>query len=85
MHGHQTLPQLRTHQWDVPFEVPMSICPLCLALSFYLYGYGRRFFMQESPTQMLIFWIDTFGIRCHKINSVEFNISGETLVRPYGD
>ena len=34
---------------------------------------------------MLIFGIDTFGITRHKINSDEFNISDETLVRPYGD
>jgi len=34
---------------------------------------------------MLIFGIDTFGIWRHKINSEEFNISGETLICPYGD
>ena len=34
---------------------------------------------------MLIFGVDIFAIRRHKINSGEFNISGETLVRPYGD
>jgi len=33
---------------------------------------------------MVIFGIDTFGIRCCKIKSEEFNISGEKLVRPYG-
>jgi len=43
------------------------------------------FFMQQSHTCVLIFWIDIFRIRRHKINSEEFNISGETLVRPYGD
>jgi len=31
------------------------------------------------------FDMDTFGISCHKINSEEINISGETLIRPYGD
>ena len=34
---------------------------------------------------MLIFWIDTFGMRHHKINSEEFNILGESLVCLYGD
>ena len=43
------------------------------------------FFMQESHTCVLIFGIDTFGIKHHKINSEEFNFSGKTLVRPYGD
>ena len=59
----------------------MSICPLLHTLFFHLVV----FFMLESHTCVLIFGIDTFGIRRHKINSEEFNISDETLVRPYGD
>ena len=37
----------------------------------------------RRPYQRVNFGIDTFGIRRHKINSEEFNISDETLVRPY--
>ena len=47
------------------------------------------FFMLQSHSDALIFWIDTFHIRRHKIFK-KFNISGEALVRPcivrpYGD
>ena len=35
------------------------------------------FFMYQSHTCMLIFWIDTFVLGATKINSVEFNISSE--------
>ena len=78
-HGHQTLPQLQTPSG---FQVPMRICPLHLVPSFIFMVMAVFFFMQQSHTCVLIFWIDTFCIRRHKINSEEFYISGEKLVHP---
>ena len=69
-HGHQTLPQLRTHQWDVPFQATMSICPLCLVPSF-LFMAMVVFFMQQNHTCVLIFLDRHVCIRCHKIYSKE--------------
>ena len=63
----------------------MSICPLRHTLSFHLYGYGRLLLHVRKPYLHVNFGIETFGIRCHKIDSEEFDISGKMLVCPYGD
>ena len=67
---------VKIHEWDVPFEVPTSICPIHHVPSFHLYG----------PWSLWsTMFLRNFSIRCHKINSEKFNISGETLVHPYSD
>jgi len=37
------LPQLQTHQWNVPFQVPKVACFLRLVPSFNLKDYGHLF------------------------------------------
>ena len=79
-HGHQTLPQLQTHQRNVPFQIPKFVCPLCLVPSFIL-RIMVIFIMLQSHSNASIFQIDTFHIRHHKIIR-GFNISCEILVHP---
>ena len=67
----------------MPFQVPTSICPLRLVPSFNLHGYGRLLLHVTKPYLRVNFLDQHFSL--HKINSEEFNISGQTLVRPKGD
>ena len=64
------------------FDEYLSSAP---CYSFYFYSYGRLFLHVTQPYLRVNLWIDTLCIRCHKINSEEFNISGEKLVLPKGD
>ena len=43
-------------EWDVPFQVPMSICPRRLVPSFNLNGYDRLLHI----TKPYLCWIETF-------------------------
>jgi len=60
-----------------------KFCPLCLIISFYLYGYGRLLLHATKPYLRVNYLIDIFCIRCHKINLEEFNISRGTVLRPW--
>jgi len=71
VHGHQTSPQSRTHLWDVPFEVPTSICPLHHAFSFHLYSYGCLLLHVRKPYLGVNFLGSTLGIWHHKIFQVK--------------
>ena len=73
-HGHQTLPQLQIHQWHVPFQFPTSVCPLHLVTPFVFMTIVVCFIMLQSLTSLLIFQINTFCIRYHKIISEKIEI-----------
>jgi len=54
-HGHQTLPQLQIHPWDVPFQVPKFVFSLRLAPSFYRKDYGHFLLhVTKSPSDDIV-------------------------------
>jgi len=62
-------------EWDVPFQVSMSVCPLHPVTPFI-----SMIMVFSKLYRQVIFPIHTFRIKHYKINSEEINNLGETLV-----
>ena len=63
----RTVTKQQTHQWDAPFGVPTSVCPVHLVFPFIFNQFGRLLLQALKPYQSVNFPYQHFSVDTTKL------------------